>query len=90
MGQCVASKDMVLTNVTLMEYMYDQTGYYIQKSGTKNLISGIELAEIGYRVIIDTDDYTHGRFNLWGPNNVYIGTYYSTNDNQFLVNYLQD
>ena len=56
------------------------------KSATKNLISGIELAKIGYRVIIDTDDYTRGRFNLWGPNNVYIGTYYSTNDNQFLVN----
>ena len=34
------------------------------KSVTKNFISGIELAKIGYRVIIDIDDYINGRFNL--------------------------
>jgi len=42
------------------------------KSTTKNHISGIELAKIGYKVIIDTNDYIRGRFNLWDPNNVCI------------------
>jgi len=60
------------------------------KYATKILISGIELAKIGYRVNINTDDYIHGRYNLWGPNNVYIGTYYSSNVTSILSKYLQD
>jgi len=83
MGRCVASKGILLLNATLMEYIFDKTGYFIPNLKLNVFISSIKLAKIRDRVTID---YIRGKFYPWCPNSVYKDTYYSSNDDKFLVN----
>jgi len=56
------------------------------KRETRKISRKDNIKGLSKEVFIDTNDYIHGRFSLWDPNNVYIGTYYSSNANHFLVN----